>query len=525
MIIRYSIPPNLPAAFETDSEAVVLGRRAKGDRPVDLDLDADEYVSHVHARITVENGQAWIEDLGSSNGTFVNDRLIEVKTRLDAGTRAKVGITILEVQLPAAAICPDPDEDADAGETVINVDDVITSFATADLSATLQSPTRDWLQLKAFNDLCQNMGAATTFDALGRILVEQLQKALPVAQRGAILLPDKQGQLLLKAHWPAGDHSVSTTWVTRAFANREAFIWKAAAGCEPENMTPRSAIYYRVQSAIYVPLLAGDHALGVMYVDNHFTREAFSPTDLELMRAIAGQVAVFVKDRILEKDLKREEAVHANLSRQFSPPVARRIMEKFDGLRMGGERVDPVTILVSDVRNFTVMSAKMEPEDVVRMLNEMFDAFVPIVFEHNGVVDKYVGDSVLAVFGSPERDEKQMVRAVQAAVEMQQAITKLGDGRRVRRLPVFEVGIGIHTGEVIHGFIGSSKRMEYTVIGDTVNLAARYCDGAAPGEILISKSVYEHLYHMVEVRPKTITTKHPETEPALEGYVVTSFRT
>jgi len=527
MIIRYSIPPDLPKAFKTDSDSIILGRRAKGDRPVDLDLDPDDYVSHVHARVTVENGQVWIEDLGSSNGTFVSDRLIEAKTRLAAGTRFKIGITILEVQISKAAVCPDSgaDADAEAGGTVINVDDVITAFATADVSTTVQRPMRDWLQLKAFNDLCQNMGAATNFDALGRILVEQLQKALPVAQRGAILLPDKRGQLLLKAHWPAGDHSVSTTWVSRAFVNREAFIWKAAAGCGPETTTPHSAIYYRVQSAIYVPLLSGNQVLGVMYVDNHFTREAFSPTDLELMRAVAGQVAVFVKDRILGKDLKREEAVQANLSRQFSPQVARRIMKKFDGLRMGGERVDPVTILVSDVRNFTALSAKMEPDDVVRMLNEMFDAFVPIIFEHNGVVDKYVGDSVLAVFGSPEKDEKQMIRAVQAAVEMQQAITKLGEGRRVRRLPVFEVGIGIHTGEVIHGFIGSSKRMEYTVIGDTVNFAARYCDGAAPGEILISKSVYEHLYNRIEVRPKTIRTKHPETEPVLEGYIVTSFRT
>ena len=131
---------------------------------------------------------------------------------------------------------------------------------------------------------------------------------MPSAQRGAILLPDKRGELLLKAHWPPGDRSVSTTWVKRAYANREAFIWQAVVDCDVETTTPHSAIYYCVQAALYVPLISGDQALGVIYVDNYITREAFSPIDLELLRAIANQVAVFVRDRILRQDLKRERS-------------------------------------------------------------------------------------------------------------------------------------------------------------------------------------------------------------------------
>ncbi len=186
--------------------------------------------------------------------------------------------------------------------------------------------------------------------------------------------------------------------------------------------------------------------------------------------------------------------------------------------------MDPVTILVSDVRSFTALSAEMEPDEVVRMLNEMFDAFVPIVFEYDGVVDKYIGDSVLAVFGSPEKDDDQCEKAVKAALEMQRAVYKLGEGRKVRRLPVFGVGISVHTGAVIHGFIGSTERLEYTVIGDTVNRASRYCDGAAAGEVVISQTVYERVYRLVNVEPKVIRTKHPEIEPDLKAFVVKDLK-
>jgi adenylate cyclase len=166
----------------------------------------------------------------------------------------------------------------------------------------------------------------------------------------------------------------------------------------------------------------------------------------------------------------------------------------------------------------------MEPDEVVRALNEMFDAFVPIISEFGGIVDKYVGDSVLAVFGSPEHDPNQWENAVKVALEMQQAMHMLGEGRKIRRLPVFTVGIGIHSGEVIHGFIGSSERIEFTVIGDTVNRAARYCDGAGQGEVLISKAVYERVYHKVNVQSKAIRTKHPDMEPDLEAYVVKGLK-
>lgn len=616
MIISYAPPLQPPKQFETESNSIIFGRNPSPDQHVDIDLVEDDHISHVHAGLTFENNEYWIEDLGSANGTWVNGVEIKTGTRLMPGDKVQVGWTIIEVQMepPASTPVPSPvsdsptilmeqiepegpvsapgpfpdsstidrkqvkpapsaddpghDTDADiliselaepkvaisdddpapdsatsltklldsippaaepdpvpASEgTIVDLTDItirphaITGHGTAD--EMLEQSRR---QLTALNDLCQMLSAADSLDSLVQILVKHLQKAIPNAQRGAVLLPGERGELLLKAHWPQGDHSVSMTWIKRAYDRREPFIWSAAES-HTGNDTPESAIYYSVQSAIYVPLVLGEQVLGVMYVDNYLTHEAFLGTDLELMRAIANQVAMFVRDHILRKDLKREEELRSYLSRQFSPKIAKRICAKDSRLRAGGERVDPVTILVSDVRSFTALSAEMEPDEVVRMLNEMFDAFVPIIFEHDGVVDKYIGDSVLAVFGSPEKDDEQCEKAVKAALEMQRAVRKLGEGRKVRRLPVFDVGISVHTGAVIHGFIGSAERLEYTVIGDTVNRASRYCDGAAAGEVIISQTVYEHVYHLVNVQPKVIKTKHPETEPDLKAFVVKDLK-
>jgi adenylate cyclase len=533
MILRYTLPPNPPKNFESESDSIVLGRRPKPGQHIDLDLTPDSYVSKRHARITLENGEYWIEDLGSGNGTWVDGQKITIKTQLTPDSKVRVGWTNIEIEMESTMTVPGPDTEQEPEGVIVAEQEqepegtIVTEQEqpTGSESGRDTMPTQGWRQLKALNDFSKELGTGTTLENLAQILIKQLQLAIPGAQRGAVLLPDEQGELLLKAHWPQGDQSVSMTWVKRAFTKREAFIWTAAAPADTSgDDTPHSAIYYDVQSAIYVPLLLGGDVFGVIYVDNYYARDAFAPVDLEMLKAIANQVAMFIRDNVLRKDLKREEVLRSNLLRQFSPKVAEQMVEKAARLQRGGERSEPVTILISDVRHFTALSSEMEPDDVVRMLNEMFDAFVPIISEYDGVVDKFVGDSVLSVFGSPEHDPRQWEKAVQAAIEMQNAMHMLGQGRKVRRLPAYQVGIGIHTGGVIHGFIGSAQRIEFTVIGDTVNRAARYCDGAGPGEILISKSVYEHVYRLVEVDPKMVKTKHPKTEGDLEGYLLKGLK-
>jgi adenylate cyclase len=262
-------------------------------------------------------------------------------------------------------------------------------------------------------------------------------------------------------------------------------------------------------------------------VDNTDPGSTFDEDDLRLLMAMASQAAMFVKNNTLQQDLRRQQVVRSNLLRQFSPQVAERLerMLKESGeWQLGGRRAEPVTVLVSDVRGFTSLTADMEPGDVVELLNELFRVCIPIIFKYNGTVDKYVGDAILAVFGSPEPDERQWDNAVRAALEMQQAIHIYQEKWHSHNRPVCQVGIGIHTGAVLHGFIGVAERMEYTIIGDAVNRAVRYCDGAERGEVVISPAVYEHVADLVEAAPRTIRTKHPESEPDMAAYVVHTLK-
>jgi adenylate cyclase len=176
---------------------------------------------------------------------------------------------------------------------------------------------------------------------------------------------------------------------------------------------------------------------------------------------------------------------------------------------LGGESL-VVTILFTDIRSFTTISEKMDPQQLVALLNEYFTEMVGIVMQEDGVVDKYIGDAIMAVFGAPVPKPDDAVRAVRAAVRMRRALRELNRRLEARGKPTLRTGIGIHTGEVVAGNIGSEKRMEYTVIGDAVNLASRLETSTKElgVNVLISEDTYERTKHVIEARPvREITVK------------------
>jgi adenylate cyclase len=181
-------------------------------------------------------------------------------------------------------------------------------------------------------------------------------------------------------------------------------------------------------------------------------------------------------------------------------------------VQLGGETLT-ATILFSDIRGFTAISEKMDAKQLVGLLNEYFTEMVDVVMREDGVVDKYIGDAIMAVFGAPVAKPDSAISAVRAAVGMRQALAELNKKLAERGEKQIETGIGIHTGEVVAGNIGSEKRMEYTVIGDTVNLASRL--ESATKElgvaILIGQDTYDLVKDHFELRPiKEITVKGRE---------------
>jgi adenylate cyclase len=237
-----------------------------------------------------------------------------------------------------------------------------------------------------------------------------------------------------------------------------------------------------MQSAMCAPLGSRDRLFGLLYVDNLSKRGTFTPEDLEVFAVIAAQAGLVI-DRVVAKSAVQRQGVQLSaLERFLSPAISRKITAEAADIRLGGES-QRVTLLFADVRGFTSMAEKMKPREAVEVLNEFFARMTNVIFEHDGTLDKYLGDGLMALFGAPFALQNDAEAAVRAAMNMQKSLAELN--LLSGRAPL-QIGIGIHTGEAVVGFLGTERRMDYTAIGDTVNVASRLTSQAGPGQIVIS---------------------------------------
>ena len=214
------------------------------------------------------------------------------------------------------------------------------------------------------------------------------------------------------------------------------------------------------------------------------------------------------------EDISDINKVKNTFKRYVSKQVVDNLLDDDTNLNLGGEDRE-VTILFTDIRGFTSMAEKMEPEKVVLTLNEYFSEMIDIVFKYNGTLDKIIGDELMIVFGAPLSSEDDTERALKTAIEMQNKITELNKVRKKRKEPPILVGAGINRGQVVSGNIGSRDMMDYTVIGDTVNLGARLCSSAKPGEILVSRSVHKTtklLFNYKKLEPIRVKGKEKKVD-------------
>jgi adenylate cyclase len=203
---------------------------------------------------------------------------------------------------------------------------------------------------------------------------------------------------------------------------------------------------------------------------------------------------------VVIEDISDEKRIKDMMYRYMSQEVAEQLL-KHGGTKIGGDKKE-VTILFSDIRSYTTLTERMHSEEVVKMLNEYFESMVDAVFKNKGTLDKYIGDAIMAVFGSPLPLEDHAWMAVQTAVEMRHRLAEFNAPRIAANQPIIKIGIGINSGEVISGNIGSSRRMEHTAIGDAVNLCSRL-EGASKQygvDILISESTYKSCADLIWAR-------------------------
>jgi adenylate cyclase len=235
-----------------------------------------------------------------------------------------------------------------------------------------------------------------------------------------------------------------------------------------------------IQAAFCSPLTFQGRFLGVLYADNLAAPDAFSSDDFRIFTTIAAQTGLALSSSITRGELLKREVEQAAMRLYLSPQVADLITAAGGGVELGGV-VQPVTVLFADIRDFTKISEHLDAREVVLFLNEFFTAMTQVILDAGGTLDKYIGDCVMALFGAPVPAADDVQRAVDAAIKMQRQAAKLNT-----HLPI---GVGLHTGRAVVGNIGSSQRMQYTAIGDAVNVAARLVSIASPGQIIVSEDI------------------------------------
>ena len=353
----------------------------------------------------------------------------------------------------------------------------------------------DYERLRISWELTRDIGLERDLDQLLDKILLAIFK-FTKADRGVILLRETDGNLQPRAaRRRDGSDSpiqVSSTILNHVIRER-AGVLTHDASLDFAASKGKSMILNRISSAMVVPFLHDNEkeVLGVLWLDSEALAQ-FQPKDLEVITSVAGQASMFIENTILAKKVEQEIVLRERFMRLVAPNVAEQMVSGKLEVKKGGQLVSELNVFNSDIRGFTAMSEGTSAETLVEMLNEYFELMVETVFKYEGTLDKFMGDGLMAIFGAPENDPYQEEHALKAAIEMQQELAKLqvrweAEGIQIR------IGVGIHSGPAIVGTIGSSRRMEYTAIGDTVNVASRL--QTATKELGASILVSEHTYY------------------------------
>ncbi|HSE27238.1 MAG TPA: adenylate/guanylate cyclase domain-containing protein [Gemmatimonadales bacterium] len=447
----------------------ILGRAPECDLVV-----LDETISRRHAQLTSYEAGVEVRDLGSSNGTLLNGAAIEVALAGDGDTLT-FGGAAFALRAPVSPAGPTP-----AGEMVRHV-----PLGEAEVA---MASAGEGERLAALLDVARRLAGEPDLGALLDTIVRAALDLLGADRVALLLAEEKRGELIPAAArsrtGPPGEVRVPRSITRAAIEGREA-LQTDNAPADPR-FRGASVKLLNVRSALAAPLLGDTAPLGVLYADLLGDR-SFTEEDLRLLAAFAGLAAAALRNAQAQQALRREALLRSNLERFVAPDVAAAIARAPGGLVPGGVRRH-VVVLFCDIRGFTQLAETMPPDSLAALLSEYCSELAEVVFEHGGTLDKFIGDAVLALWGAPEPQADAADRALAAARAMRAAVAALDQRWRATGRPAIEVGIGINAGEAFTGVIGSPRRLEYTAVGDVVNVAARLCDVAGPGEILVSGS-------------------------------------
>ncbi len=506
--------PDLPAArleytsmdgregFRDLFGKVTIGRHTENDIQL-LDPEVSKY--HLVLEPTPEGYQ--LTDLGSANGTILNGRQI-MSASLSDGDVIIVGHTRLRFQamFPPALMggtrtspfdamlqggAPErtmvtlvPSEDDSLEKSHTNVFSIPMTDGLG-IARSKEGIERDYERLRVAFDLALLVG---TEHDLARLSETILGRILEVcgADTAVIMLRAESGELVPLASRVGGRDEVRIprAIVEKVIRTRQGLL-TSDAQLDHALRSSHTIVGQRIRSAMCVPLVVADDVVGIIHLSSSSAAGAYEERDLELLRAIAQPAGLAVKNARLMQKVEEDARMRADLSRFLSPALVERVVKNDISVERTGDTVE-ATVLFTDIRGFTSMSAGARPDTVVSMLNEYFEAMVEVVFAYGGTLDKFIGDGMMAVWGTPEKKPDDPLAAVRAADQMRHVLEREVNRARVARGdPPLTVGYGVATGPVIAGAMGARRRQDFTVIGDTVNLSSRLCGRATPGQILV----------------------------------------
>ena len=459
-------------------------------------------LSRQHARLDNDGTRLVLTDLESKNGTFVGRDRITTRI-LSPGDRFRCGDVVFELREGEApsSQAPTPSLVADTRRDLSNItiEDLLgppSTYGSLRLGA-VDAATRAQGRLDVLLKVAQLLGKPKEIDVLLGEAVDLVLRIMDVDRAAVLLVDEATGKLVPRitraARGAASERFFSAHIVEWVREHRTAALFGDAVAEAPADAVA-SIIAQSICSSICAPLQVSDRLLGVLYVDNLSTPDRFNQEDLDFLGAFAGQVAIAIENATLWRRVEREAALRSTLTRFFPPATVQRLDQE-GGASLGVIETE-VTALFADISGFTAMSSTMTPRSIVDMLNEYFPLMADAVFRHGGTLEKYIGDALMAVWGAPFAMPDDVDRAVRAAVEMQREIEALNSRRARSGQAPIRIHIGLNTGTVAAGNIGSDRYLQYATIGDATNVASRACGCAGPGQIVVTEATRAKLRAM-----------------------------
>lgn len=460
-IVTIRSPKGEPHEYVLKPGKTVIGRRSDCDLPL-----PDESASRSHAEIRCDPGGSALVllDLGSTNGTYVNREKLTKPRRIGVEDQVRIGQHVLtfvhrQAERPTARAV-----ETHPGTQPITRDVVLESL---DHHAVL------------LYEVSSRLNTVIDLDTALREVSDLMRVAMG-AEKCQVILADRFGQLA-ELGFPVS--------IARLALEQRAAVIIPDAQADPQ--LGQSAMLLHLRSALCVPVMSGDRPAALIYV--YKTRpdaRPFDRNDLQLAVAISHQAALTIQRTRLLEHVRKEQRIRLLLQRFLSPPEAEFLLQ--DYLQTG--RLPPLaekvlTVVFADLSDSTGLAERIGPRRFSEILSRFYQRMTDVIFEHGGLLNKYMGDGLMAVFGVTAAQPHPEERAVGASLAM---LAELKSIPQADEAPV-EMGIGVNTGMAMAGYVGTDERVEFTVLGDTVNVAQRLQLYARPNRVLVGPETFHAL--------------------------------